>query len=74
MQARAKTVLIQTYRTCRLEVQDDGGDGWIVHVRDAKGAIKATLRNRVPSGLDVLLSEARGQVDRHAEGAMSPRW
>jgi hypothetical protein len=58
---------IKTYRSARLEVSDDRGDGWIVavYLPDTKKAL--VLRNRVPHGLAQLLKEAEAYVDRRFE-------
>jgi hypothetical protein len=57
-----------------LVVQDDGREGWIVRIHDATGAASRTLRNRVPDGLEVLLAEARHQVDRERGMSEPPLW
>ena len=71
---RPNTVFVQSYLGCRLEVQDDGGDGWIVRVHDAKKGVSFTLRNRVPTGLEPLLAEARERIDRIRGAIEGPRW
>jgi hypothetical protein len=71
---RPNTVLVRSHLGCRLEVQDDGGQGWIVRVYDRAGAMSLTLRNRVPNGLEPLLAEARHQVDRAYGMAERPPW
>jgi hypothetical protein len=68
------TVMVRSYRNCRLEIQDDGGEGWIVRVHDADGLASCTLRNRVPNGLEPLLAEARAQVDRAYGQVSAPLW
>jgi hypothetical protein len=65
--ARPQTMFVWFYLDCRLEVQDDGGEGWIVRIYDAQGAALRTLRSRIRNGLELLLTEARQKVD-HAYG------
>jgi hypothetical protein len=68
------TVLVRSHLGCRLEVQDDGGQGWIVRIHDPRGAVSLTLKNRVPNGLEPLLAEARQQVDRAYGIVERPGW
>ena len=75
---KVRRVGVHTYRAHRLEVLDDGGSGWTVSVYaqastadDARRTSMVTLRNTVPNGLDVLLEEAKQQVDRALDG---PGW
>jgi hypothetical protein len=65
-------MLVKSYRGCRLEVQDDGGEGWTVNVTDRHGGHVAILRNCVTQGLSVLLEEARCQVDKAQGHAQRP--
>jgi hypothetical protein len=68
---RSTTVQVRTYRGHRLEVRDDGGDGWIVSIYLVKGgALPEALRNSVPNGLATLLAEAERRVDRRLDGAL----
>jgi hypothetical protein len=67
---RPTTVEVRTHRGHRLEVRDDGGEGWIVAVHPPRGgAPPEVLRNGVPNGLAALLAEARRRVDRRLDGA-----
>ena len=61
---------MHVHRNYRLEVRDDGGDGWIVvvHAPPTATATKTTLRNDASNGLGTLLTEARTHVDRLIEG------
>lgn len=59
-----KRMEIRSYRNARLEIMDDGGDGWAVAIYIADEPSRRMLRNRVPHGLAVLLSEAEAYVDR----------
>lgn len=60
----------RTYRNHRLELLDDGAEGWIVTVRGPDGGgVLTMLRNRVPNGLGTLIEEARREVDRRLDGA-----
>lgn len=75
---RVRRVGVHTYRAHRFEVSDDGGSGWTVAVYaearttdDARRSSMVMLRNTVPNGLDLLLEEARQQVDRALDG---PGW
>jgi hypothetical protein len=67
----SQQVQIKTYRSARLEVSDDRGDGWIVTVYLPDTAEPVIFRNRVPSGLSQLLKEAETCVDRRL-GAVDP--
>jgi hypothetical protein len=62
---------IKTYRSARLEVSDDRGDGWIVNVYIPGTEKPLVLRNRVPHGLAQLLKEAEAYVDRRL-GSLGP--
>jgi hypothetical protein len=62
---------IKTYRSARLEVSDDRGDGWIVGVYLPGTTKPLILRNRVPRGLAQLLKEAEAYVDRRL-GSVGP--
>lgn len=55
---------VRTYRDCRLEIVDDGGDGWMVAIYASDTPNRILLRNRVPHGLATLLKEAETYVDR----------
>jgi hypothetical protein len=57
------------YRAHRLLVRGTAGAGWVVAIRPPGGQPLSRVRNRVPAGLDVLLDEARRQVDRRLDGA-----
>lgn len=57
------------YRAHRLEAARTRGSGWAVAIRPPAGGDVARMRNRVPGGLDLLLEEARRQVDRRLDGA-----
>jgi hypothetical protein len=59
-----RQIELRTYRDCRLEVLDDGGDGWMVVVHAPDAPSERQLRNRVPQGLAPLLAEAKAHVDR----------
>ena len=68
---RPTTVQVRTYRGHRLEVRDDGGEGWTVAVYPSRGgAPPEVLRNGVPKGLATLLAEARRRVDRRLDVAL----
>lgn len=64
-----KRVEIRSYRNARLEIMDDGGDGWAVAIYIADEPDHRMLRNCVPHGLVVLLSEAEAYVDRRLHGS-----
>ncbi|MCO6415655.1 hypothetical protein JYK14_05615 [Siccirubricoccus sp. KC 17139] len=79
---RLRRVGLKTYRQHRLEMLDDGHEGWVVAIHAPDDGGQVTLRNHVPSGLVQLLEEARQQVDRRldprpldavAPGTSSPR-
>jgi hypothetical protein len=59
-----KQIQIKTYRSARMEVSDDRGDGWIVTVYLPHATKPLVLCNRVPHGLAQLLKEAEAYVDR----------
>ncbi len=59
-----RRVSMTTYRSHRLEVFDDQGDGWQVVIHPPVAVQRITLHNRVPSGLAILVAEARARVDR----------
>ena len=71
---RSATVQLRTHRHHRLEVRDDGGEGWCVVIHaPGDGARPEILRNRVPNGLGTLMGEARRLVDQRLDGrAPSP--
>ena len=54
-----RRVTLTTYRRHWLEVFDDQGDGWHVVIHPPVAAGRIPLENRVPSGLAVLVAEAR---------------
>ena len=66
---RPARVGLRTYRNHRLEVRDDGGEGWCVVIHalgdDARPEV---LRNRVPNGFGTLMGEARRLVDQRLDG------
>jgi hypothetical protein len=65
-----RRVSMQTYRYHRIELLDDGSDGWVVRIHaEGGGTAAVVLRNAVPNGLPVLLSEAKARVDRHLDGS-----
>ena len=45
------------------------GEGWTVAIHPPGGQPCAVLRNTVPSGLAILIEEAKQQVDRRLDGA-----
>jgi hypothetical protein len=63
----SQPIEIKAYRSARLEVSDDRGDGWIVAVYIPGTAKPLVLRNRVPHGLAQLLKEAETYVDRRLD-------
>jgi hypothetical protein len=67
----SRRVGFRTYRDHRLELLDDGAEGWVVKVRapGVTGGPCLMLHNRVPNGLSVLVEEARREVDRRLDGA-----
>jgi hypothetical protein len=67
---REAVLQVRTYRGYRLEVRDDGWDGWVIVVHpDAVHEATATaLRNGLPHGLEHLLAEAHDLVDRLCDG------
>lgn len=71
---RPTQVGLRTYRNHRLEVRDDGGDGWCVVIHaPGRGALQPeVLRNRVPNGLGILMDEARRRVDQKLGGGRAP--
>jgi hypothetical protein len=66
---REMGIQIHSYRGHRIEVRDDGGDGWAVavHPRPGDHGAPETLRSGMPNGLAGLLAEARRQVDRRLD-------
>ncbi len=67
-----RRVGMRHYRRYRLEMLDDGAEGWAVTIHPPAGAEgRVVLRNKVPSGLSVLVEEAEGHVDRLLDG---PSW
>ncbi|SDB74624.1 hypothetical protein [Belnapia rosea] len=65
---RPSQVKLQTHRGYRLEVKDDGGDGWMVTIYTPDSSDKSVLRTSVPDGLTGLLDEARSHIDRRVDG------
>ncbi len=70
---RPRRLGVRTCRNHRLEVQDDGGQGWSVTIHgagpDDSPPRRVVLRNAVPNGLEALLNEARRRVDRCLDGS-----
>ncbi|RYG63560.1 hypothetical protein EON80_20985 [bacterium] len=64
---KQQPVALKSYRNHRLEVLDDGGDGWVVTIYEPQGGNSTTLRNRVPSGLSFLMEEAEAIIDRRLD-------
>jgi hypothetical protein len=64
---KQQPVSLKSYRNHRLEVLDDGGDGWVVTIYEPQCGKSATLRNRVPSGLKFLVAEAEATIDRRLD-------
>ena len=66
---RETGIQVHTYRGHRIEVRDDGGDGWavVVHPRPGDHGAPETLRSGTPNGLAGLLAQARRQVDRRLD-------
>ena len=66
---RSTSIQIHSYRGYRIEVRDDGGDGWavVVHPRPGDRGAPETLRSGTPNGLHHLLTEARHRVDRRLD-------
>ena len=54
---RERGIQVHTYRGYRIEVRDDGGDGWavVVHPRPGDHGAPETLRSGMPNGLAGLL-------------------
>ena len=67
---RETTVGVRSHRGHRIEVRDDGGEGWavVIHPRPGDAGDPETLRDRTPNGLSGLLAEARRRADRRLEG------
>lgn len=63
---RSTSIQIHSYRGYRIEVRDDGGDGWevVVYPRPSDRGAPEALRSGMPGGLAGLLAEARLRVDR----------
>jgi hypothetical protein len=58
------------YRAHRLVARGAATQGWTVSIHPpGVGQPRAVLRNTVPAGLDILLEEARHQIDRRLDGA-----
>jgi hypothetical protein len=64
-------IQIKTYRSARLEILDDRGDGWVVAIYLPDTTKSLVLRNRASNGLAQLLKEAEAYVDRRL-GAAGP--
>ncbi len=65
---------VKLYHRCRLEIQDDGRQGWTIHIHTSRGGKPGTIRNRVPEGPAVLQEEARTRVDHECGDWATPRW
>ena len=65
---RLRQIEFQTFRNYRLEVDDDGGDGWLVTIYDPDLTDRSVLRTSVPGGLAELLDEAHARIDRRLDG------
>ncbi|MBL6081357.1 hypothetical protein JMJ56_25505 [Belnapia sp. T18] len=63
-----RQVGVENYRDHRIEVQDDGAEGWMLTIFEPNTYETSTLRCSVPDGLAVLLDEARSRVDRRLDG------
>ena len=61
-------VEVRSYRDCRLQILDDGGEGWLVVVHTPDPRDQLVLRNSVPHGLAVLIREAEEYVNRRTLG------
>ncbi len=64
---KLRQVTVRTHRAYRLEIVDDGGDGWTVAIYAPDGSDKSVLRTSVPAGLASLLEEARSRIDRRLD-------
>ena len=66
---RETGIQVHSYRGHRIEVRDDGGDGWAVtvHPRPGDHGAPETLRSGMLNGLAGLLAEARRRVDRRLD-------
>jgi Ca2+-transporting ATPase len=66
---RETGIQVHTYCGHRIEVRDDGGDGWavMVHPRPGDRGAPETLRSGMPNSLAGLLAEARRRVDRRLD-------
>lgn len=67
-----RQIEVRTYRGCRLEILDDGGNGWIIAVYVPGEPNPLRMRNRVPHGLGVLMQEAEIMVDLRLAGKVLP--
>ncbi len=65
---RPRQVELRTHRDYRLEIKDDGGDGWMVIIYASNHTDRSVLRTSVPGGLAGLLDEARSRIDRRVDG------
>lgn len=63
---REKLVLRQRHRGYCLEVFDVAGSGWriVSHRPEGVPTPPDSIVNRMPSGLEILLEEARQRIDR----------
>ncbi|TDG16184.1 hypothetical protein [Paracraurococcus ruber] len=67
-----RQVEIRSLRDCRVEILDDGGDGWMVVVHTPDPRDQLVMRNSVPHGLAALLAEAEAYVNRRANTGRLP--
>jgi hypothetical protein len=68
---RFRQVGIQTYRDHQIELMDDRGAGWAITIHEPGTLDKVVLRNHMPNGLEILLSEAKRRIDRRLDGTPS---
>lgn len=70
-------VLVRHHRGHRLDIRDDGGDGWIVFIHHpasaGPGEASHKLLSRVPNGLGQLIVEAQRIIDRRLDGGLGAR-
>ena len=70
--SRPMTLEVRTYRSHRLEVRDDGRDGWIIAIYASRpGASPEVLRDSTPYGIATLLAEAERRVDQRLDGTLN---
>ena len=67
-----RQVEVRAYRGCRLEILDDGGDGWVIAIYVPGEPNPLRMRNRVPHGLEVLVQEAETMVDQRFARKLFP--